>query len=243
MMGRSAARRTLTWMARRYSGPIGSVVAVRTTRPHVVVTFDDGPEAGGTDRVLAALAERGATATFFVLLSKVRRHGGLLDEVIAAGHEIGLHGVDHRALPEFRTAEIIQRTRAGKAELEDRTGEVVRWFRPPYGRQTPRTWGAVTAAGLLPVMWGPSTWDWKEATHEERLASAIRGAAPGVILLAHDGFPGPGDGVDDGPAPVLDRGLLMGRVLDAYAERGLHARSLRDALAEGELVRVARFRR
>ncbi|MGY1854929.1 polysaccharide deacetylase family protein [Modestobacter sp. SYSU DS0290] len=230
-------------LVHRLAAPAGSVVGVRTAAPHVVLTFDDGPEPGGTDRVLAALAQHGATATFFVLLTRVARHGGLLDEVVAAGHEIGLHGVDHRPLPDFRATEVARRTRAGRAALEDRTGRAVRWFRPPYGRQTPQSWLAVRSAGLVPVMWGATTWDWRDVPQEERVAKALSGSTAGAVLLAHDGIAGPDDGVDDGPPPVVDRGDLVDRVLRGLAQRSLSARSLGDALASGDLVKAPRFSR
>jgi peptidoglycan/xylan/chitin deacetylase (PgdA/CDA1 family) len=206
-----------------------------------VLTFDDGPEPGGTEPVLAALADRGATATFFVLLSRVRRYRSLFDEVVAAGHEIGLHGVDHRPLTDFSPAEVRRRTAAGKAELEDATGSAVQWFRPPYGRQTVRTWRAVRSTGLVPVLWGPTTMDWCERSPAERRAIAQRGISRGSIVLAHDGFAAAVDAVDDGPAPVLDRGELIGQVLDDYADRGLLARSLGEAVSSGRLVRRVSF--
>ena len=230
----SAARRTV----RRGAGTLlGSAVAVRTDAPRVVLTFDDGPEPGGTDRVLAALAEAGATATFFVLLTRVRRYRALLDEVVAAGHELALHGVDHRALPTLPPTEVRRLVRAGRAELEDAAGRPVRWYRPPYGRQTVRNWRAITGAGLLPVLWGPTTWDWKHAPDDDRVAQAQRGVHPGAIVLAHDGFAGPEEGACDGPPPALDRGDLVTAVLDRYGERGLTACSLEQALATGTLVR------
>jgi peptidoglycan/xylan/chitin deacetylase (PgdA/CDA1 family) len=219
----------------------GSVVAVRTGAPLVALTFDDGPEPGGTDRVLAALADAGASATFFVLLTRVRRYRGLLDEVVAAGHEIALHGVDHRALPDLPVEEVARLVRSGRAELEDVTGREVRWHRPPYGRLDLRSWRAVTGAGLLPVMWGPSTWDWKDVSHAERLARSRSGLHAGAVVLAHDGFPGPEDGVDDGPAPVLDRGALVADVLAGYAELGLAARPLGVVAGHGRLVREVRL--
>ncbi|WP_369257928.1 polysaccharide deacetylase family protein [Geodermatophilus amargosae] len=233
-----ATRRT----ARRTAGTLlGSAVELRTPRPEVVLTFDDGPEPGGTDQVLTALASAGASATFFVLLTRVRRHRALLDEVLAAGHEVALHGVDHRALPSLPPDEVARLVRAGRAELEDATGRPVRWFRPPYGRQTFRNWRAVTAAGMVPVLWGPTTWDWKDVTVAERVAKAQQGIRPGAIVLAHDGFAGPADGACDGPPPVLHRGELIAGVLEGYAGRGLAARSLEHALDAGELVRETWF--
>ena len=164
-------------------------------------------------------------------------------ELLAAGHEVGLHGADHRALPDLPTAEVRRVVRAARAELEDAAGRAVRWYRPPYGRQTLRTWGAVTRAGLEPVLWGPTTWDWKSVPPAERLAKARQGVGPGAIVLAHDGTAGADDGAADGPPPALDRGELIAEVLRSYRELGLRGRSLGDALAAGSPVREARFRR
>ncbi|MCU1614810.1 MAG: Polysaccharide deacetylase [Frankiales bacterium] len=224
-------------LARATGALVGSATAVRTDAPHVVLTFDDGPEPGGTDRVLAALADAGAGATFFVLLTRVRKYRSLLDEVVAAGHEIALHGTDHRALPTLPPGEVVRRVRAGKAELEDATGLPVRWYRPPYGRQTVRNWRAITGAGMVPVLWGTTALDWTDASDADRVARSQRGLARGLVVLAHDAFAGPEDGACDGPPPTLDRGELVRAVLDGYAAHGLVARSLDQALAAGRLVR------
>src|SRR4051812_24598718 len=194
-------------MVRRSAGTLlGSAVAVRTEVPDVVLTFDDGPEPGGTDRVLTALADADATATFFVLLTRVRKYRSLLDEVVAAGHEVALHGVDHRALPTLDRAEVVHRVRAGREELEEAIGRPVRWYRPPYGRQTVRNWRAITSAGLVPVLWGPTTWDWKQVSDEERLDKAQRGVAAGSLDPGPPRFPRPQDGAWRRPAAGGDPG-------------------------------------
>lgn len=230
---------------RRAAAPLGSVEAVRTVEPEIVLTFDDGPDPAGTPAVLDALAAHGATATFFVLLTRVRRHPDLLERVRREGHEIGLHGVDHQPLPRFSYAEARARTRAAAGELEALTGTPVRWFRPPYGAQTPRSWLAARRAGLVPVLWGPTTWDWRDLPQDDRVRKAQEGACAGAVVLAHDAFAGASDGaVDDGQglhAPDVDRFDLVDRVLGTYAAAGLRARSLGDALQHGSLVRSARF--
>ena len=232
---------------RRVAAPVGSVVAVRTTEPEVVLTFDDGPDPVGTPAVLDALAAHGATATFFVLLTRVRRHPGLLERVVREGHEIALHGPDHRRLPTFPAREVQERTAAAARELEGLTGATPRWFRPPYGAQTPATWLAVRRAGLVPVLWGPTTWDWRDVEQDARVRKAQEGARPGAVLLAHDAFAGPDDGAErsgpGSPPPDVDRADLVDRVLAAYADRGWRGRSLGDALQHGRLVRAAHFSR
>ncbi len=222
---------------------VGSVVAVVTPARQVVLTYDDGPCSTGTPAVLDALAAHGATATFFVLLSRTRRHPRILDEVLAAGHEIGLHGLDHRRLSAFTPAEVRSRIHQGRAELEDLTGRSIRWFRPPYGKQTIRQWLQVRSCGLTSVSWGVDMADWRHVPQDDRVAAALKTARPGAIVLGHDGFAGPDDGVDDGPAPDVDRGDLARRLLTAYEERDLAGRSLGDALQQGVEVRRPWFHR
>jgi peptidoglycan/xylan/chitin deacetylase (PgdA/CDA1 family) len=224
--------------------PVGTVRAVATSRPYLVLTYDDGPDPEATPPVLESLASFGATATFFVLVNRARRNRTLLGEIQAAGHEIALHGIDHARLTAFSAGTVLRRCRDGKAELEDLAGKRVRWFRAPYGALLPKHWAAVRAAGLMPVGWGPTPGDWRPSVPEPELASdAMRGGERGAILLAHDGFAGPEDGADDGPAPEIDRAKLAALMLAGFAERGLSGRSLCDALAQGRTRSWAWFHR
>jgi peptidoglycan/xylan/chitin deacetylase (PgdA/CDA1 family) len=216
------------------SGAEGSsVVGLGHRSPSVVLTYDDGPTPGVTDRLLSVLAEAGATATFFVLLTRARPHVALLREVLSAGHEIGLHGRDHRRLTTLTDAEterLPEVMRDARAELEDLASVEVRWFRPPYGAQDAATWRAVRAADLTPVMWSVHCQDWLTVPLEDRLHDLRRGPLAGSIVLLHDGFADTGDGVDDGPPPQVDRPALTTAVLDEIRAAGLRPESLGAAL-------------
>ena len=72
---------------------------VRTRSPEIVLTFDDGPRPGSTDEVLDVLREHRATATFFVLGNRAAGNPELIRRIVREGHELALHGPDHRALP------------------------------------------------------------------------------------------------------------------------------------------------
>ena len=235
-----SARDRAVAFVRRAGAPVGSVMRVRTAEPVIVATFDDGPSFR-TAGVLETLAEAGATATFFVLLTRTRRDPGLLDDILSAGHEVALHGVDHRRLTTLPPESLSGRMRDARAELEDLSGHPVRWFRPPYGAQSLRSWRATRAAGMVPVLWGPTLADWRDAPDAERLRLALS-AERGAILLGHDGHADAADGVDDGPAPDVDHRRLVSDVIAGYAERGLRLTSLGRAVENGRLVREARFR-
>jgi peptidoglycan/xylan/chitin deacetylase (PgdA/CDA1 family) len=240
-MGHMPAAATVRRLILPLTAPIGSVRAVRPRRELAVLTYDDGPQPGGTDRVLAALADAGSTATFFILVGRARRFPGLLADVVAAGHEIALHGIDHVRLTTMSPAQVRTRTRDGRRELEDLAGQQVRWFRPPYGAQRPGTWAAIRSTGLVPVVWSNEVRDWQDDTVDE-LAARASAVRSGSVVLLHDGYADASDGVDDGPPPGFDRGELSRRILAGLGERGLAAASLRDALAAGTAVRGAWFR-
>jgi len=180
------------------TAPIGSVRSVRPERDVAVLTYDDGPQPGGTERVLAALAEVGATATFFILVGRARRHPGLLADVVAAGHEIALHGIDHVRLTEFSPGQVRRRTIDGRKELEDLAGQQIRWFRPPYGAQYPTTWAAIRSAGMESVVWSDEVKDWDDNPIADMAARAatvrtlsdldevrawVSEGAPGVFVI------------------------------------------------------------
>ncbi len=222
---------------------MGSIVAVRTTRREFVLTYDDGPEPGGTEAILPVLEHHGASATFFVLMNRVTAYPSLLQEVISAGHEVALHGVDHQPISRMHPAEVRHRTAAAKSDLESITGEPVRWFRPPYGLQTISTFLTIRRCGLEPVLWGPSALDSRDATDKERMSRALKGAAPGVILLAHDGYAGHADGGRSNARPNVDRARLADKILTEYATREMRACSLGAALQGSAAVRGIWFKR
>src|SRR6266487_4917722 len=63
---------------------------------HVALTFDDGPDPASTPEFLDLLAARHTRATFFLLGSMVAEAPQVAAEIAAAGHEIAVHGWDHR---------------------------------------------------------------------------------------------------------------------------------------------------
>ena len=142
-----------------------------------MLTFDDGPDPVGTPAVLEALAAHGATATFFVLLTR-GRVTRLLARVLADGHEVGLHGVDHRRLTRFSHAEVHARTAAAKVELEAADRGARPLVPAPVRGAAPATWLAARRAGLVPVLWGPTTWDWRELPQADRGARPRTACAP-----------------------------------------------------------------
>jgi peptidoglycan/xylan/chitin deacetylase (PgdA/CDA1 family) len=77
----------------------------------VVLTFDDGPWPGNTERVLKALADQCTRAIFFPIGMHSGWHPEILKQVAAAGHTIGSHTWSHKDLTKLTPDE-------AKAEIE-----------------------------------------------------------------------------------------------------------------------------
>jgi peptidoglycan/xylan/chitin deacetylase (PgdA/CDA1 family) len=65
--------------------------SVRTQKPIVALTIDDGPDASTTPVILDLLIEYQAAATFFVITDRIPGNEHLLERMIEEGHELGNH--------------------------------------------------------------------------------------------------------------------------------------------------------
>lgn len=156
----------------------------------LALTFDDGPDAEWTPRLLDVLARAGARATFFPIAPRAAAHPDLMARVVAEGHEVGLHCEEHvrhstrdGAWGRADTAHALERLRA--------VGVAPRLWRTPWGDVAPWTLEVAAEYGLRIVGWTVDTHDWRGDTAQEMFGAVRPGLRPGAIVLAHDGI-GPG---------------------------------------------------
>ncbi|WP_051276891.1 polysaccharide deacetylase family protein [Marmoricola sp. URHB0036] len=204
--------------------------------PSVLLTYDDGPDPESTPAVLRELAAAGARATFFVLGTRVRLYPDVFRSVVAEGHEIGLHGADHRRVDQVPEAEFA----SGLVETKDLLEQVIQrpvvWYRPPYGRFTLSAWAAVHDVGLTTACWTCDIRDWLDVPLEEHLAALDAVTRAGEIVLSHDAYADKRDLVDDGPPPPVDRALLARAVLERISSADCAQPTLSEAMAHGTPV-------
>ncbi|MFF4958873.1 polysaccharide deacetylase family protein [Streptomyces sp. NPDC001222] len=190
---------------------------------HVALTFDDGPDPLSTPFFLRLLDRRGVRATFFLLGSEAHRSPGLVREIAAAGHEIGVHGWRHRPLLLRGPRATYDDFARARDTVADITGTRPTIFRPPYGVMSTAAHVAARRLGLTPVLWTCWGEDWTaRATPESVHRTVTADLDGGGTILLHDS--------DCTSAPGAWRSALgaVPRILDTCAERGYEVGPLRD---------------
>ena len=102
-----------------------------------------------TERLLAILAERDITGTFFVLGWVAEHVPQLVRRIAAAGHEVACHGYSHQLVYTQSQETFRDETRRAKALLEDLVGRPVRGYRAASFSVTPKSrWALDTLIDL-----------------------------------------------------------------------------------------------
>ncbi|MBL8928490.1 MAG: polysaccharide deacetylase family protein [Kineosporiaceae bacterium] len=236
-----APDRLLRW-GRPILLPLSSAMRVVTTEKVLALSYDDGPHPEHTGEILAELAARGIRATFFVLTDAAERHPDLVRAMVAAGHEIGLHGVDHTMLTQVRWWQAARAVLTGRRRLERITGRRVRLYRPTYGAQGLAQFLAARLAGMEVAYWTVWARDWEDAPAPEVAARAVRASHPGAVILLHDVTEDTMDGARaaGSPAalPTFSRGEVTALVLDGLLAEGYRVDTVGHLLATHPVVRA-----
>lgn len=155
--------------------------------PHqlLALTFDDGPDPQITPKVLKALSEYDARATFFVLGQCAEQHPELLHDIVAAGHALGNHSYSHPARPSAEQA--IAELEKTEQIIQQTTGRKTSLFRPPYGITDNALTRRALARGYTVVLWTISSADSNPIGPEVIASNVIYTPNPGDIVLMHDG--------------------------------------------------------
>ncbi len=164
----------------------------------VALTFDaehpDRPlcPPGNVGRVLDALAEVGARATFFVQSRWATSDPTTARRIAEAGHLVGHHSKYHARMPLFSDAGLREDVLQGEQEIRETTGRDPRpWFRCPFGEghDDPRVLALLAEMGYRDVHWHVELEDWepwRTAGDIERDAvDSTLSHGDGAVVLMH----------------------------------------------------------
>lgn len=141
------------------------------------------------DFLLDALAERDATATFFVVSSVAERHPAVVRRIADAGHEVASHTHSHRLLSTLPAAERREELERSRAVLSEVTGASVSGFRAPAFDLADAHFEDLAAAGyaydssVVPARSIPGWYGGEHDVHRPVPASRVRAGAPADLAV------------------------------------------------------------
>lgn len=154
-----------------------------------VLSFDDGPRPGATERVLQALKAECARATFFMNGEPMLHHAALAQRVRSEGHTVAMHGYKHVAFgelsPEDQLADLENMQKMHRYVLG---GAAAAW-RFPYLAETTPLRDALREQGVTVMSTDVGIEDWVPGQSPEQLAERLlQGLSKngGGIVLLHD---------------------------------------------------------
>ncbi|HMM20326.1 MAG TPA: polysaccharide deacetylase family protein [Selenomonadales bacterium] len=167
----------------------GHEMAVRkipTSHKVIALTFDDGPSTATTPQLLKVLHAKAAKATFFVLGTSIQKAPALLSAIAEGGHEVASHSFTHRfsnTVPKEELFQELDKTAALIAGVAARPT----LFRPPGGGYNDNLVRELKQHGYTTVLWSVDPRDWERRSPAQISSFVIEKAAPGAIVLLHEG--------------------------------------------------------
>jgi peptidoglycan/xylan/chitin deacetylase (PgdA/CDA1 family) len=151
------------------------------------MTFDDGPHAENTPRLLDMLKKRDIKATFFVVGQCVVEHPAIMKRIVAEGHEIANHSWSHPLLTKMGEDTVNAQIQKTHDAIVAATGVTPKLFRPPYGgfSLNQRNW-ANQKWGYKIILWDVDPLDWKYRNAARVHSEIMKLTVPGSIILSHD---------------------------------------------------------
>lgn len=160
----------------------------KDTEKIIYLTFDEGYEAGYTEKILNTLKENNVKATFFITSHYLNTTSDLVERMINEGHIVGNHTVNHKSMPSISNEEIEKEIMKLHQAVMGKFNYEMKFMRPPKGEFNERTLKKTSELGYKTVMWSFAYFDWdekKQPSLEESRKMIINNLHCGEIMLLH----------------------------------------------------------
>lgn len=157
-------------------------------KKYIYLTFDEGYEAGYTEKILDTLKQNQVPATFFITAHYVNTQEDLVKRMIDEGHIVGNHTVNHKSMPDLTEEQIRKEVMELHQVIQKIFSYEMKYIRPPKGEFSERTLKYTNSLGYKTVMWSFAYEDWNEDKQPEEQASKekiLKNLHNGEIMLLH----------------------------------------------------------
>lgn len=137
------------------------------SRPHkIYLTFDEGYEAGYTQKILDTLTKYDVPATFFVTGEYLRTSPELVSQMIDKGFTVGDHTENHKNLAQCDVGTIMNEIEIVSNTLRYDFGYETHYMRPPEGAFNERTLALANDMGYNTILWSFAYYDYDESVQK-----------------------------------------------------------------------------
>ena len=165
--------------------------SVHVDGSYIAMTFDDGPSATLTPKLLDLLAAHHIKATFFVIGENVAEHPEIVARAAEEGHEIANHSWSHPNFGKMSDENVRRQLQQTDDAIKNATGKRPTLLRPPYGSITAREKHWIhDEFGYDIILWDVDPYDWKRPGPAVVRNRILKETRPGSIVLSHDIHPG-----------------------------------------------------
>jgi peptidoglycan-N-acetylglucosamine deacetylase len=133
----------------------------KTSNNKILLTFDDGPTEGTTLKILNILRTNNLKAVFFCVGNNIIKYPALMEKILADGHAVANHTVNHKLLTKMSREESIRELSALNDLMKEKFNYNVKYFRPPHGRFNMKTNGILNELNMKCVMWNLLSYDYE----------------------------------------------------------------------------------
>ncbi|HIT63197.1 MAG TPA: polysaccharide deacetylase family protein [Candidatus Ventrimonas merdavium] len=183
----------------------------------VALTFDDGPQPSVGNRIMDCLAQYGGKATFFMVGERVGSHKAEVQRMVAEGHEVANHSMNHKYFQKLGAAEIRSQVEQCNDAIEAACGVRPKLMRLPGGNVN----STVKANVNMPmIQWNIDTLDWKTKNADKTVAAVLDHVKDGDIILMHELYSQSGDAALRIIPELHRRGYQMVTVSEMAAAKG-----------------------
>ena len=157
-------------------------------KKYIYLTFDEGYEAGYTEKILEVLKSNQVSATFFITAHYVNTQEELVKKMIDEGHIVGNHTVNHKSMPDLSEEEIKKEVMDLHQVISEKYNYEMKYIRPPKGEFSERSIESTNRLGYKTVMWSFAYEDWnenKQPNEEKAKKMILDNLHNGEIMLLH----------------------------------------------------------
>ena len=197
-------------MNNQFLGATVDLSHIDPEKPMIALTFDDGPKAEVTNRILDCLQQYGGHATFFMQGSRVvGDNNECVKRMVELGCELGNHTYTHDYLDSIPVEDIRSVIRKCDYMVEETVKVAPTVFRPPGGNRSGEIASAVGNLGLPMIIWSIDPLDYSTKDADNTFNVVMEKAQDGDIVLMHDTYSETADAAERLIPALIEKGFQL----------------------------------